>query len=225
MPATLVIPDVHERHEQLDGVQPLIDEADAVVLLGDFFDSFDMASNTLATLNWIQERIYDDKFTFLWGNHDCHYAFKHNGFMCSGYRGKTQTLLDKEMTQAEWRRFKLYTKVGDFVISHAGFHPKYLPINDVEVEQAIQLAFDGQFHRLWNPGLAVGGHGIGGPTWLRWKLEFEPTDFPQIVGHTPARTVRSVSDGKGGPESYCIDTGFRHVLWIRDSELEVVDLL
>ena len=226
MPQTLIIPDIHEDMSKLRHIEEVfIPQADRVIMLGDFWDSFDMRSPTHLITKWVKDHIHDDKYEFCWGNHDAQYGFRHPAFKCSGYRPQTDTLLSAEMTLAEWRKFKVYTKVGNFVVSHAGFHPKTIDLMaDDEVDAALDLAFTGAFHRMWNAGTEVGGRGIGGPTWLRWEGDYErfiPLEFPQIVGHTIGRAVRTKAH-ENGTISYCLDTKLDYVMWTDGKDVEIV---
>lgn len=247
----LVIPDVHERPDKLEHIRPLIKEADKVYFLGDWFDSFNMKSDTKGTIHLLNEFLSDEKVHSCIGNHDCQYLFTNPMFRCSGFRPHTVELVRKLVPTDIKRKFKLFHRVGDLVLSHAGYHPNYLPgdakdggtyshPSEKEADDAVDMAFSGQYHRLFNPGEASGGRGVGGPTWLRWPADgqssefsmtvdrFKPLNFPQIVGHTPNYpdfTVRKRTS-EGGVGSYCIDTAFRDVLWIDEDGkvLESVDL-
>lgn len=247
----LVVPDIHERPDKLEHIRPLIKDAEKVYFLGDWFDSFNMKSDTKFTIDLLNEFMADEKCESCLGNHDCHYFFRHPMFRCSGYRPQTQVMVDLLITEEIRRRFKLFHRVGDLILSHAGYHPKHLPgeagvggtyshPSETAATHAVEMAFDGQFHAFFNPGEASGGRGIGGPTWLRWPASgkssgifrtvdcFEPTGFPQIVGHTPNMpdfTIRKVTS-ESGVDSYCIDTAFKDVLWIDETGqiLEVIDL-
>lgn len=247
----LVIPDIHERPDKLVELRPLIKEADKVYFLGDWFDSFNEDSDTKGTIQLLKEYLEDEKNESCLGNHDCHYFFRHRGFRCSGYRPRTQVLVDLLVPEEILHKFKLFHRVGDLVLSHAGYHPNYLPGDaqkggtyghpETDIAKiAVDTAFAGRFHPFFNPGEASGGRDVGGPTWLRWPAvdspsdgifrtvdRFEPLNFPQIVGHTPNRamTVRKETSA-GGVDSFCIDTGLRDVVWIDDDGeiVEIVDL-
>src|SRR3990167_2204251 len=183
---TLIIGDVHEKYNALLALEDNMEQADRVVLLGDFWDTFTPEGKQGLVATWLLGKLYDPKYTVLWGNHDCHYAFDHQMFLCSGYNPVTKHLLKKEMPENAWRKFKVFTKVGPFTVSHAGFHLLTVSLMD-EVDEAVDEAFKGKFHNMWMPGHASGGPAIvGGPTWLRW-WELEDVGFPQIVGHTQVK--------------------------------------
>lgn len=234
----LVIPDIHEEVGRLHQIRPLLDQADRRIFLGDWLDSYDLDSDTLGTLQYLKEAVQDPKNDFCIGNHDCQYFFTHQFFHCSGWRHRTTQLVRENLNEDEKRRFKLFHRVGDTILSHAGYHPVYLnPLGEPkdggsyslpsakEAEQAMDQAFGGGFHKLFNAGLPVGGRGIGGPTWCRWDQEFVPLNFSQIVGHTPHRSVQ-VETSEAGIKSYDLDTQFHNLMWLNDDGTphSVVDL-
>ena len=90
---------------------------------------------------------------------------------------------------------------------------------------ALDLAFNGDFHAMWSPGIARSGYApVGGPTWLDWNQEFKATEVPQIVGHTIATKVRTKVHKPSGETSYCLDTALRHVMWTDGEDVEIVTL-
>lgn len=235
----LVIPDVHERLDRLDAALDLAyNKADHIVFLGDWFDAFgavdlqrvrDMCNEIESHIDGIGEggdgegtgpdRIIPT--TFLLGNHDCHYFFSHDGFKCSGYNPMKQAVIDRYLPEEVKRKFKIFTRVGPYLLSHAGFHEATLQYAKPEVEaDALKLAFDGKFDPIWGAGRARGGYQkIGGPTWLDWNMEFDHIDnCPQIVGHTNQQDQQPKVKGPAGQlQSHCIDTALRHVAWIEDN--------
>ena len=221
---TLIIPDVHERYDTLLSLRPLMDQATRVVMLGDFWDTYTPYGKAKVMAEWVKAHVHDPKFDILYGNHDCHYAFTNGMFMCTGFKHQTHQAIHNVMETDDWSQFQLYVKVGKYVVSHAGFHPKTTKLME-QASDAIDLAFAGEFHPLWSAGFARGGsQPVGGPTWLDWKEEFTPIEgMPQIVGHTHGPDVRfkSVPDGE---RSYCLDTGLKHVMWTDGDKVDVVCL-
>lgn len=217
---TLIIPDVHENLKKLARVRELREAADKVVFLGDFFDSF-QKHDVRAVATAVKELLEDPKNEVLFGNHDCHYAFSHNWFMCSGYDGHKKQAINNILTEDYWRKFKVFTRVDGYLISHAGFHPATMHMATEEcAAEALDRAFSHRFHDMFGAGYARGGmNPIGGPTYLDWTREFQPIDEKQIVGHSHDKFVRE-RDG-----SYCIDTGLNHVAWIEDgvARVELID--
>ncbi len=218
---TLIVSDIHERVDKIKHIEKAyFDKADRIVLLGDFFDTFN-ARRPEEMIHWLLPKLYQKRVTVLWGNHDISYAFPKN--RCSGYSEATQAVVDREMGRADWLQFKPWTTVGPFLVSHAGFVKETLPLKD-EAEQAVLFGLKGTPHRYWAAGYARGGPvPIGGPVWLDWNFEFEPIPHqPQIVGHT----VISNGPPKQKDNSYCLDTSNRHVMWVDEEtgEVEIVEV-
>lgn len=247
--ATLIIPDIHERidrlHKALDGH---IEKADRVVFLGDHFDAF--GPRNLARLGEICRFINGNidgytiedapgndntakvlPATFLLGNHDCHYFFDHNGFKCSGYDPVKHQFISANIPGVIVEKFRIFTRVGPYLVSHAGFTEATLPYAKLEVEEeAIRTALAGGFDPIFGAGRARGGWlPVGGPTWLDWSAEFEHIDdMPQIVGHTQGKDVRTKGTTKAeskvdpngditvdlGLMSYCLDTALRNCAFV-----------
>ena len=228
MSRTLIVPDIHEQIDKLWNIEEtLMAQAARVVMLGDFFDSFRPAGQQRDCAQWVKDHLGDDKFTILWGNHDCHYAFKHPAYRCSGYSADTQRIVSEVLTPDDYRKVKISTKVGKFLVSHAGFHPNLMVFTDDEVQQdALDAALSGKHHPIWSAGWARGGAAIvGGPVWLDWNEEFEPVEgTPQIVGHTNGKAVRTKQ--LNSEISYCLDTSLHHVMWVDEetNEVEIVEV-
>lgn len=250
--ATLVISDIHERLDKLaNALSGRVEKASRVVFLGDWFDAFGKVD--LGRVNMVCRFIngnidgifYEPKdneepgrlvpVDFLLGNHDCHYFFQHNGFKCSGYENRKQDAIDTLIPRSVMEKFHIFTRVGPYLLSHAGFHKGNMDLATPEAERHhLQIAHDGGFSKMWGAGMARGGNqALGGPTWLDWNDEFGHIDgTPQIVGHTNQRDNLPKSKGitkadstvnaegnlsvEMGLMSHCIDTALRHVLWLED---------
>lgn len=223
---TLVIPDIHEQHGYLEGIEPLIERAERVVFLGDHFDTFGMPQPE-RTYEAILKYIDNPKVTMLLGNHDCHYAFDNQGFLCSGFREPTRLVVERELGPEVWRKFRLWAKVGDYLVSHAGFHQSMigLSLNDDGGISFIEEALAGDCPSIFRAGWARGGRQpVGGCTWLDWNDEFSHIyGRPQIVGHTQGNKVRKKGLDDERP-SYCVDTGLRHVLWTDGDTVEIEEV-
>lgn len=221
---TLIIPDAHEDVSTLEDIEKrFVPSVDRVVMLGDFFDTFHQHRVT-ETCKWILDHIDNPKFTFLLGNHDCQYAFGSQGFRCSGFQQPTLEAVRMLIPREVWKKFHLFTRVGEYLCSHAGFVEQSLEYAKPEVEvRIIEEALSGKFPHLFEPGYSRGGSKpVGGPTWLDWKYEFTPVEgVPQIVGHTKGQGVRiKVSDS--GEASYCLDTALGHVIATDGKDLEIL---
>lgn len=236
MAKVLIVPDVHERLDRLAAaLAGRIEKVDRVVFLGDWFDAFGpvdlrRVGQVCGFLNGnidglvIEADPGDDSATvtvpatFLLGNHDCHYFFNHAGFICSGYEPRKKEVIEANIPQGIIEKFRIYTRVGPYLLSHAGFHEGNLHYTRPEVEaHQLQIARDGGFSELWGAGYARGGRQpIGGPTWLDWSAEFNHIDnLPQIVGHTNGKQVRT-KGLNGQLQSWCLDTACHHVAIVDD---------
>jgi hypothetical protein len=214
---TLVIPDIHEQIKKLLLLEPLLDQAERVVFLGDWFDSF-YQDRAVETAWWLKKHLDDKRFTFLLGNHDCQYAFNHPLFTCSGFNPGKKAKIADILTEDDWRQFKVYTQADGFLLSHAGFCPTTIRMATSAVqEDALDKAFRGKLTDVFAPGIARGGwEQKGGPTWLDWRREFSPVPgVKQIVGHSHGKEIR------GHSGSYCIDTGLKHIAWIEGDEVTI----
>ena len=237
--ATLICPDVHERIDRLLLIEEkFFPKADRIVMLGDFFDAFGPVDlrRVGQICGWINGHVNDPKMTFLGGNHDFHYFFKHDGFKCSGYNPQKQDVIDANLPDGIREKFRIFTRVGPYLVSHAGFTEATLQYCTPEVEaEAIKTALAGGFDPLFGAGYDRGGdQPVGGPTWLDWSNLQHIDDCPQIVGHTHGGTVRY----KGGlmPDadpawveycrknpaeaplrSICLDTALRNVAFVDEN--------
>lgn len=234
--ATMIIPDVHERMDRLaEALRDRLALADRVVFLGDWFDAFgdlrldrvEMAcqfiNGNIDGLELGDAREGTQKVvpaTFLLGNHDCHYFFEAPYFKCSGYNPHKQEMIWETLSfSTVVPKFKIFTRVGPYLLSHAGFAEATLQYARPEVEkEALILARAGGFDPIFGAGRARGGHQkIGGPTWLDWNYEFEHIDgVPQIVGHTHGSAVRTKGEGSEY-RSWCLDTGLQYVAWVDET--------
>ena len=237
-----IIPDVHEKLDRLDNL--VLDDADHEIYLGDWFDSFaafdeDRIRHTCDIINNLAQR---EDVTLLLGNHDVHYFFDNTGYTCSGYELRKKRIIKHLIPEETILKFKVFTRVGPYLVSHAGFCEGTLQYaTDLVANEAIRTSLAGGYDALFGAGKARGGYQkFGGPTWLDFNYEFEHIDdIPQIVGHTQDKAVRakgktqaaSKVDEDGniivdvGLMSYCIDTGLRHWALVDDETgaIEIID--
>jgi hypothetical protein len=243
---TLIVPDIHENLAVLTGdtLINLEHEAKRVVYLGDYFDTFIKCDAPMRRLSAVADEVawraaYPDKFTMLLGNHDIHYQFKHPWFRCSGYQSEKRDTINRHMGEV-WLNMPVFTWVGKYLVSHAGFHPATLPIVASSLEEAttthladlkarlegnqensLDLLRQGYAHPWFLAGATDGGMGFGGPLWLRWPLFHDIPNLPQIVGHTPSRDELTRIRGA----SYCIDNSAKAGLKVwNDGLVETVSL-
>jgi len=218
---TLVVGDLHGRYEVAE--KALASEYN-VVFVGDYLDSYSRSSEEcLETLRLVVDAPLDPSTTksviALKGNHELSYSDLTS--RCSGYKTKTQELLDSEFRG--WDNWLLdYVWCEGFLISHAGVSQLLLSGTGLGLEDYLHNK------SLTEVGYARGGRvPIGGLFWCDWFEEFEPIpDTPQIVGHSGYRP-HGVSPGilqKGN--SYNVDCLDRveEFLLIEDGKAEIITL-
>lgn len=205
-------------------------------MLGDLYDTYG-DHHVAEMIAFAKAAIADERFTVLLGNHDCHYYFPSVGFACSGFTRSTKEAVQAQVTPDEIRKLRIWTTVGPYAVSHAGFCEDTLHLMKEEMhKEAIEQALAGtRVHPLFQAGRARGGPArVGGPVWLDWNYEFEHIDdLPQIVGHTVGKEVRREGSNRrhsveAGVEfdSYCLDTASRHAAWVDEEtgEVSIIDV-
>lgn len=203
MKNTLIVPDLHLAWRV---GQKIIDSvgADEVIFLGDFFDDFEDDPNQINEMvDWLQAIITKPNFTFLYGNHDCHYAFPQEWFRCSGYeQWKHFIIRDRLDKDKFWSKFKFYHVLDNkWLLSHAGLHKMWLHKNIAALRKSrpkfltkITEYLDSEIEKgmrnqswIFHAGFARWGtQRVGGLTWCDFTREFNPIrGLNQIMGHTP----------------------------------------
>ena len=223
---TLVIADVHDKIQRVDFLLKSV-TFDRVVFLGDFFDSFSgRLCGARETAMWLRSKINDNRFTFLWGNHDIHYAFGFKYLRASGYSAWNNEQISEFITLRHWEKFQFYTEVDGWFLSHAGLDLSYFlqiggnvhRLKD-EADKAYSAILAQKHHWMFNIGTARGGKGIGGLTWCDFESEFvSPPSFPQICGHTQGNKLRINGSG------VCLDANQRLCGIIENGKLDVLEL-
>src|ERR1700693_436832 len=123
---TLVIPDIHLKHELAASIIAA-ENPQQVVFLGDFFDSkglpINLPEHASRTASWIVDLIHEPKgikYRFTEGNHDAPYRRASGWASCSGYSEQCKRAIEMAMGGKHWREFKRYHWVEGFLLSHAG---------------------------------------------------------------------------------------------------------
>lgn len=200
---------------------------DHILLNGDFIDSHKnqtLIYGAKATAMFILE-LQEGKYgpcSFNLGNHDTpvmeswrfnrQFQHKHNLFnACSGFTSSKSMEVNKVFTWENWRKFHLFHRFGDYIISHAGIHPTFwsehktveenLDLLWKETEEALELI------SVMPSKYLAAGYGRGGLskypglTWQDWNTEFVcRLPLGQIVGHTGKHNcIRKIN------KSYCVD--------------------
>ena len=246
----LTIPDVHQRIPRVEAALNYLDY-DQVVFLGDIFDSRDPESEIYGferTCKWYRQLLHDGHYNgkpvqFLIGNHDMLYIASNNRayhtshpasplYPCSGWTRSKLSDFRKVFYSAGLadeffkERLKPVLRIGDWVLSHAGIHPRFLRSRligeegpelsaDYLIDEAIPDAWDKfrepnhpYHHLLSNVGYCrFGPDPVGGILWQDWNEEFTPSDEigNQIVGHTIGNHPRQLTTPKG-TECWNLDT-------------------
>lgn len=222
---TLLIPDIHT-HVDIAIKMIQSEPHDRAIFLGDWFDEFgddqDIAAKTATRLEAAIEGRKDD--IFLLGNHDVMYLFSESSAVtaCSGFtEAKARAIRAAIDIKKVRERFRLYTEIDGYFISHAGLHPfhdKYMLRHNPET--ILAMLAEGKVAQCLRAGVSRGGNiRVGGIDWLDWN-EFEPIPgMNQICGHTPAAEVR-YREGKDS-KNWCIDTQLRHYAVIDNGVVKI----
>jgi hypothetical protein len=132
--------------------------------------------------------------TVLMGNHDaaCFDTLSHS---FRGYRTPSfQTLMVMRKVSP-----KLAVARSGYLITHAGLHPSYMPVEATPEELALVLSSAGQLPVVTDIGPPRGGFAKQGG--ILWRDDREDLyDVPQIYGHTSGMMRKH-------GRSYCIDVG------------------
>jgi hypothetical protein len=210
---TLVIGDIHTKEYIVDQIIANHPH-DRVVLMGDYFDDFhDTADLNRLTACWLREKLYDDRFVCLMGNHDIHYASRDIPY-CSGYTMAKFDAINQVLTPGDWKRLQYLHVEQGWWCSHAGVTEHWFahPVEGVTEAYAhrciahdVLMMESGQFPLcLYAADHYRGGSNFkGGILWNDWRnLDIIP-GVPQIVGHTPHDRIQHRHNEHG--EAYCVD--------------------
>lgn len=244
---TLVIPDVHLRWRLVDALLKEV-EHDDVVYLGDFFDQFrDSAKQNRQQAIWLKAELKKPARTFLWGNHDLHYATPNHHTTCSGYESGKDIAINEIMQPEDWAKFQWYCWRDSWLLTHAGLHPSFVP---AEVKDLIirdpklkHMALDNwlseecgyadaalrknESHRFFRAGRArYGNQQYGGLTWLDFNREFAVVPgINQLVGHT--NQIATWSPGTietDDSANHCIDCDSKYYAVCTNGKLSLKEI-
>lgn len=173
----LVIPDIHDRIDQLRKIDTQFGTHQPRIYLGDWTDSFNQRPHDRdQTVSYLAKEMGRPDRTLLWGNHDWHYSSQRT-FVCSGYQPSTKDAITSLLPE-NWESYFQFThEAHGWLLSHAGFNVN--PANWTPDDMANAVGY-----------CRGGSHHEGGPLWLDWNREFRgltpgtPEYRPQIVGHT-----------------------------------------
>jgi hypothetical protein len=221
MPTTLIVSDIHEDLTYLQQAEERAKEVDAVVCLGDYWDSWNGVTEATHVITaWVKEKMHDPKWTLLWGNHDLHYAFDIRMLRCSGYSSLRKSIISPKIRMKDWARLRFHTWVSGWLLTHAGVVPQRAKVPEGqtfvewmhEQEADIRKALgQGVPHPWLEAGYARSGgwhKGFGGLVWADWSEMGVIPGVNQLVGHTEGFQIRRLE--KDGTQSVCMDTQRRH---------------
>ena len=202
----LIIPDIHERIDQLKLIDSQFGVDEPRIYLGDWMDAFGSTPESRQqTLDYLASELTKPDRIFLWGNHDYQYTDERG--LCSGYKPDMAERISKTLPQDWPSKFIISTIYQDWLISHAGFNK-----NPEE--------WDNEIAKIAVGHVRGGRFAVGGPLWLDWNHEFKGlSDKNQIVGHTNGKHPRLI----GG--NLCIDCSLNFVVRInREGMVEIIKL-
>jgi predicted phosphodiesterase len=194
---TIIIGDVHGR-DQWKQIVAQEKDADTVIFLGDYFDSFDISAveqmHNFKEIVEFKETSFTNAGTddqhktrviMLIGNHDYHYFPEINDSSTSGYQTKMAMVI-KQLIGENREHLQVAHKMGEFVFSHAGISSEWLDDTVVdwteenmvdkinELFKYTPLSLDYRSYRMLNSTEVIGSGGYGnesyqGPMWIRPK--------------------------------------------------------
>lgn len=228
----IVIPDIHQQIDRLKSIIQTTDcqEAEEIIFLGDYFDSFDYDFYTPEMCDFLNKNIENEKYTFLLGNHDVHYLSSVNQYMCSGWNFRKQSIIDTRLSKDFKKKVKpfKYEKIsGEHVLfSHAGLHPSFAPIHFDELlktspadyfqeqeEKIMDNFIMNEYDHIFGAGKDRGGNlRYGGITWLDWSNFVAIKNLNQIVGHS-IRVEPQILNSENSV-NINIDTNLKHYMKI-----------
>lgn len=203
----LVVPDIHGRSELLPTKEEM-ELCDKCILLGDYFDSFDIqGQEQLTTFKLVLLLIneYPDKVEALIGNHELHYLYlsRLGEFKCSGFN--PQWALKFHLALRDNRhKFKFAWQYGEHLFTHAGMQIqvydalfKRFPQFKAEVEEGkmnIADIINGcEIPEFFYIGKENGGCDLfSGIFWTRPK-QLNNNLIPNYIQHVGHTVVSSIS--------------------------------
>jgi len=172
-PRTLLVPDIHQNYRFVENIlqRETSEGFERVVLLGDYFDSRELAfrgpgaARKTARLIYQLEATLGNRLTLLWGNHDVpYYLFQSSdGRSVTGCQAirrlrlqiglapeseSTAEAVCEEWPPVFWEKLRPFVQIGRFVVSHAGIHRSHYPEKGRSVGRSLKM-----LDRRWSEGL------------------------------------------------------------------------
>jgi len=219
---TIIIGDVHGR-DQWKQIVAQETDADKVIFLGDYFDSFDISAvEQMHNFKEIVEfkETSGKQVIMLLGNHDHHYYPGINDSSTSGYQTRMAFVI-KQLVEENKQHFQMAYREGEFVFSHAGFSSEWLDDTvigwtlDNMIDKVNELlryaphALDYRSFKMFGTTEWAGAGGYGnetyqGPMWIRPKALMDANKktlrkkIIQVVGHTYQNEIDKEGKATGG---------------------------
>ena len=194
---TIIIGDVHGR-DQWKQIVAQEKDADTVIFLGDYFDSFDISAveqmhnfkeivefKETSFTNAGTEDQHKTRVIMLIGNHDYHYFPEINDSSTSGYQTRMAMVI-KQLIGEKREHLQVAHRIGEFVFTHAGISSQWLDdtVMDWTEENMVDkinelftytpLSLDYRSYRMlsateWSGASGYGNETYQGPMWIRPK--------------------------------------------------------
>lgn len=221
---TVIIADVHGR-DQWKQILAQETDADKIVFLGDYFDSFDL-SGAVQMHNFKEIIEFKEKsgkeVIMLVGNHDYHYFPEIDESSTSGYQYRMAPAI-KLLIQENRQHLQVAYRMDEFVFSHAGISSEWLDdfipswnldtmvdrINETFKYTPTNLCYRSYKITDADKGEWIGSGGYGneiyqGPMWIRPKALMSANrdtlrkEIIQVVGHTVQNQIDTKGTATGG---------------------------
>jgi predicted phosphodiesterase len=202
----LVISDVHGRADWKTIVAQE-ENAERIVFLGDYFDSFNI-DNNLQTTNFKEiiafKEDYNEKVILLTGNHDVHYLpyFITMNERYSGFQAKYGYLIS-DLIQSNLHHLKMAYQHDSFLFTHAGVTNTWLNNNEFDNQQNAATFINELFQHKPTAFRFRGEDPYGNsiessPVWVRpeslLKDAYHKDELKQVVGHTVFKHITIIEE-------------------------------
>ena len=203
MKKTLVIGDIHLRHNI---VEKILDKLDgAIIQVGDWFDNFnEKKSQTIETAVLYKKFVHRPDTITLMGNHDIQYRIHDkNGLYCSGYEPWKYDVINDIVEEKDWCKVKYFYHEQNYWFSHAGIsnywfgHPilgtttQIIEGKIAQAEKALKARIYSEVGCLYAADHYRGGNfNKGGLLWNDWRNIEKHEGITEIVGHTPSSKIQ-----------------------------------
>ena len=236
MKKTLVIGDIHLRHEIVEKI--LNTWHGPIIQTGDWFDNFgEKKEQTIATAKLFKQFVHRPDTITLMGNHDIQYRIHHkNGLYCSGYEPWKYDVINSIVSEVDWCKLKYFHHEEHYWFSHAGIsnywfgHPVHGTTTEIieskiaQAQKALEARMYSEVGCIYAADYYRGGNfPRGGLLWNDWVNVEHHDCITEIVGHTPSNKIRFKKHNQQS-QSINVDSFLNQLLIIHeDGKLEVVN--